>query len=226
MHNCQGQLTPFDWSTSAIRQPADVAAGSTVTLLMPAAAGTNRPWRTAEQLPGRWVDAVDLVPGDVLLLRNGREAVVTTVEWQDEPETVYNFRVAELSCYAVGDCGALVHNSCRRFRNSVHSKTYGPHPANTEAAHIAPNSNWKNSNNISNDAKRGIQTAKEKINKYLPSVQRNYRNGFLTNDRRHLGTHTDAYFIRLGREFSRVNSGTDVLRALNRMRALIDAGTF
>jgi hypothetical protein len=59
---------------------------------------------------GRWVEAGDLRVGDVLLLRSGRQAPITRLETRPGAETVYNFHVEGLHCYAVGNAGVLVHN--------------------------------------------------------------------------------------------------------------------
>lgn len=61
-------------------------------------------------IPGRWVDAADLVLGDALLLRGGRTARVSRVVKRQVELPVYNFHVDELQCYAVGNSGILVHN--------------------------------------------------------------------------------------------------------------------
>jgi len=64
------------------------------------------------QLPGRWVDATDLQPGDVLFLRDGRQLPVESVELFEELQPTYNFAVGDLHTYAVGTAGILVHNNC------------------------------------------------------------------------------------------------------------------
>jgi hypothetical protein len=90
---------------------------------------------------GRWVDACDLRVGDELLLREGRQAVVSSLRRQPYDALVYNFEVADLHCYAVGNCGALVHNwngglegtakngetvATARGRAAHKAKDYGP----------------------------------------------------------------------------------------------------
>ncbi len=61
--------------------------------------------------PGRWVDAMDLRVGDELLLRDGRIERIEEVQFYTSFDTVYNFEVDDLQCYAVGWTGVLVHNS-------------------------------------------------------------------------------------------------------------------
>jgi hypothetical protein len=60
---------------------------------------------------GRWVDAIDLRAGDVLLLRSGEEAAITSLVVRHARLPVYNFHVEELHCYAVGHAQVLVHNN-------------------------------------------------------------------------------------------------------------------
>lgn len=63
-------------------------------------------------IPGRWVDAGDLMVGDVLLLKDGRRIPVEAIEIGQVECTVYNFAVEDLQNYAVGPNGVLVHNNC------------------------------------------------------------------------------------------------------------------
>ncbi len=62
-------------------------------------------------LAGRWVDAGDLQVGDVLLLKHSRRAAVTQLAVREANEKVYNIKVEELHCYAVGESPILVHNN-------------------------------------------------------------------------------------------------------------------
>ncbi len=64
--------------------------------------------------PGRWVDAGDVVVGDELLLRDGRVVAVESIHHEPFEDTVYNFEVENLHCYAVGGINVLVHNSNAR----------------------------------------------------------------------------------------------------------------
>lgn len=63
------------------------------------------------QVPGRWVDARDLRPGDMLNLRNGSPIAIDVVEIKRAKTRVYNFQVERLHNYAVGVYGILVHNN-------------------------------------------------------------------------------------------------------------------
>ena len=66
---------------------------------------------TFSAVEGRWVDACDLLVGDVLLLKDRGPTQVTAVALRPAAEPVYNFHVDELHCYAVGHSHVLVHNS-------------------------------------------------------------------------------------------------------------------
>jgi len=61
--------------------------------------------------PGRWVDACDVRVGDELLFRDGRILPVQAIRHQPFFDKVYNFKVNELECYAVGRNNVLVHNT-------------------------------------------------------------------------------------------------------------------
>ena len=62
-----------------------------------------------------WTLAGNLRAGDVLVLSNGRHVVVEWVQHEilEAPIHVYNFEVEDFHTYFVGECGVLVHNSCR-----------------------------------------------------------------------------------------------------------------
>lgn len=62
---------------------------------------------------GRWVDAIDLRVGDILLLRSGEQLPITRLIVRHTHEQVYNFQVEEFHCYAVGNSQVLVHNNSK-----------------------------------------------------------------------------------------------------------------
>ena len=59
---------------------------------------------------GRWVMAVDLQCGDVLLSREGRLLTVMSTQVSDTITRVFNLQVDRLNNYAVGKAGVLVNN--------------------------------------------------------------------------------------------------------------------
>ena len=92
------------------------------------------------QIPGRWVDATDLKIGDQLLLQDGSQEVIENVRHEHVNTTVYNFAVADLRCYAVGQHQILVHNMCGEVGGSnAPSKVTTPNAA-ARAKKEAPNS--------------------------------------------------------------------------------------
>ncbi len=66
-------------------------------------------------VPGRWVDAIDLRVGDVLLLRSGERVPVTGLAVRQSTQAVYNFYVEGLHCYAVGKSAILSPNGFSGF---------------------------------------------------------------------------------------------------------------
>jgi len=73
--------------------------------------GQILPYEAGSLQEGRWVLARDLCAGDWVLLRDCQAVTLESVSVDTVEETVYNFTVAELQNYAVGTCGALVHNT-------------------------------------------------------------------------------------------------------------------
>jgi hypothetical protein len=68
-------------------------------------------YEPAGRQKGRWVLARNLRTGDNVLLRQGEVVALESVQIGEVAESVYNFHVAELQNYAVGECGVLVHNT-------------------------------------------------------------------------------------------------------------------
>lgn len=62
-------------------------------------------------VPGRWVDAADLLVGDVLLVKPNERATIEAIDTQYVAATVYNFQVEGLHTYAVSFASVLVHNN-------------------------------------------------------------------------------------------------------------------
>jgi len=73
-------------------------------------------------IPGRWVNSHDLLPGDVLLTRDGRRARLQVIHQRYEEQfRVVNLTIAEHHTFAVGAAAILVHNTsgCGRFPTSA-----------------------------------------------------------------------------------------------------------
>jgi hypothetical protein len=62
-------------------------------------------------MSGRWVDAVYLQEGDTLQLMSGIRVIISAIDLRATRELVYNFKVDEFHCYAVGEQAVLVHNN-------------------------------------------------------------------------------------------------------------------
>jgi len=80
-------------------------------------------------IPGRWVNSHDLLPGDVLLTRDGRRARLQVIHQRYEEQfRVVNLTIAEHHTFAVGAAAILVHNTsgCGRFRTSAPGRTELP----------------------------------------------------------------------------------------------------
>ena len=65
-----------------------------------------------------WIAACQLRAGDILVMLNGERIVVEQVQHEllESPVAVYNFEVADLHTYYVGDTEVLVHNDCKSVR--------------------------------------------------------------------------------------------------------------
>lgn len=68
-----------------------------------------------ENAKGTWICADELRSGDELLLADGTIVAIeaVTAEKLSEPETTYNFEVADSHTYYVSELNVLVHNDCR-----------------------------------------------------------------------------------------------------------------
>jgi len=70
----------------------------------------NHPFWVVELQTFVW--AQDLVPGEHLLLADGRAPPITSISHHDEITTVYNLSILSIHTFYVGRIGALVHNEC------------------------------------------------------------------------------------------------------------------
>ena len=80
------------------------------------------------QVKGKgWVNACELVPGDVVYTKDWNTATVKSVNLLelDEPVEVFNFEVEDCHTYFVGEIGVLVHNAdCGKTYKSLTSNNY------------------------------------------------------------------------------------------------------
>ena len=89
--------------------------------------------------PGRWVDATDLLAGDEPLLRDGRIERIEHIRRYTFFDTVYNFEVDDLHCYAVGQSSILVHNN-NGAEGVTGATEAAPGTAEAAGGNVAPNS--------------------------------------------------------------------------------------
>lgn len=70
--------------------------------------------RDSSNYQGQWVIAGNLKAGHKVLLSNGKNGIISSVETEelDEPVATYNFEVEDYHTYYVGSEGILVHNAC------------------------------------------------------------------------------------------------------------------
>ncbi len=168
-----------------------------------------------------WTAIEDLESGELLQGETGPVAVVS-VSLLEARASVYNLEIHGEHVYQIGVDGVVVHNSC--LRNNLQSRNIGPLAKGEQAAHIVPTGRFSNR---SVRVQQAIKTAQMNFDKYLGAGYRNRSiNGFFTRNNRHLGTHTDNYFIALGKEFDKVASRRDALEALQRIRSRIQIGEF
>ncbi len=177
-------------------------------------------------VPGRWVDAGDLRAGDVLLLKNSPPLRVERVWLEPYVGKVYNFFVGESHNYAVGFHAALVHNACNSAQLGKNLIAAGyPKPGlGWQAAHIVPIGAFSNR---TPEVQAAIKLAQAKVSQYLASSGglNSAANGFWSFAG-HAGTHTDKYFLSLGRAFEGINNTKGALSVLSSLWSQIEAGAF
>jgi hypothetical protein len=173
-------------------------------------------------LAGRWVDAGDLLPGDVLFLRDGRQVRVDAVELFQERQLTYNFAVDDLHCFAVGELGILVHNSCGSKELADNLEAAGHiRPANSAAHHIVAE-NAKRAQLARNIlAREGIDINDAANGVFLP-LSRRVASGAAAV---HSVLHTRRYYAAINELLSSAAPGT-VRQVLDDIRTQLLNGTF
>jgi len=59
---------------------------------------------------GKWIDAVDLLVGDTLMLHTEETILIDSIKIDSRRDTVYNISVEDFETYFVSEIGVLVHN--------------------------------------------------------------------------------------------------------------------
>ena len=82
--------------------------------------------RDASDYQGQWVKAESLKIGHKVLLSNGKNGIINSVETEDldDPVATYNFEVQDYHTYYVGSEGILVHNACGGENNILKNIEY------------------------------------------------------------------------------------------------------
>nr|MDJ0632716.1 peptidoglycan-binding protein [Xenococcaceae cyanobacterium MO_188.B29] len=91
-----------------------------------------------------------------------------------------------------------------------------------QAAHIVPTGDFSTR---SAKVRKAIEMVQKKFNQYLPGQRNKAINGFWAEPG-HAGTHTDKFFLELGKQFMNVKSPAQAKAALTRMWKKIESGDF
>jgi hypothetical protein len=174
-----------------------------------------------------WVPAGELEPGELVDTLAGPVAV-HSVQRLESALDVYNIEVHGEHVFRVTADGVLVHNagpSCKLgtdLAGGSAAHAAGARQAGWQAGHIVPWGNFSNRSDKVQDAIKASKTALEKAGIGLNDSW----NGFWTQSSNHLGTHTDAFFLQLGRELAGQSDRTAVMNILGGFRDRILLGEF
>jgi hypothetical protein len=143
-------------------------------------------------------------------------------------QPVYNIEVHGEHVYQVGELGVLVHNagpSCelgRSLTDDVKSAAASMRLSGYQAGHIVPWGAFSKRTLVVRDA---ISDAKTALRKAGVGLNESW-NGFWTDSPRHLGTHTDIFFLTLGERLRGKQNRLEVLNILGILRDDILDGMF
>jgi hypothetical protein len=97
----------------------------------------NHPFWVVEKQAFVW--AQDLVPGEHLLLADGRAPPIESIFSHDETMSVYNLSIANIHTFYVGSSSALVHNSCGPTLQQLREAAANyPNKVGDELHHVVP----------------------------------------------------------------------------------------
>lgn len=142
-----------------------------------------------------WTPAGELEAGDLLSTASGEWLPVERIKNTGRDQTVYNMRVADYSTYFVAppSCAfdVWVHN---RYNGTLRANL-GLQAGDTDfAAHVVPVGGFSNR---APDVQGSIRNAQDVLARQGVDIDSWY-NGFRSSNRRHFGTHTDAFLSQLG----------------------------
>lgn len=179
-----------------------------------------------------FVPAGELRIGEELRTLGGEKTFVLATSPRGPPEDVFNIEIEGEHVYHIAETGVLVHNTCTPKSTGSHSKKladdltsngYARPKGGYQAAHIVPTNNFTRR---SASVQKSIKTAQSKFDKYLGSSLRDTAmNGFWAKAG-HAGTHTDEYFLALGKAFKNVSSEASAKKVLQSLWKRIEKGDF
>jgi len=175
-----------------------------------------------------WVRAADLVVGEEITSADGRVMHVTAnlVEAHPEGIVTYNFQVEEGHTYFVADglgeeSWIWVHNDCtskaaRILGKDLDAAKYIRNPGD-QAAHLVPTGNFSKR---TARVKEAIKFCQDKFNDVMGASMRNRAvNGFFAQSG-HLGTHTDAFFLKMAKMMKNANTETKMVAVLDKLKKM------
>ena len=175
-----------------------------------------------------WTAAGLLQPGDLLRSHDGRWTPLESMESTREEAAVYNLRIEEYHTYFVGtpEWGFSVWSHNTSYDSAKLGKALtdkGPaRPSNLhQAAHVVPTGAFSNRLPIVREAIRDAKAALESAGIKLNSAA----NGFWATAG-HAGTHTNKFFLKLGKMLKDAQGRGNVAETLDKIRQGVQSGTF
>lgn len=148
-----------------------------------------------------WTPAALLTSGELLRSHDGRWIPLEAMEATGEETTVYNLRIEEYHTYFVGSptwgFSVWSHNTSCDARELAKDleKEFGPRPEGHQAGHVVPTGAFTGR---SPAVQKAIARAKRAL-KFAEIGLNTAKNGFWA-EVGHNGTHTDKFFLTLGKE--------------------------
>ncbi len=160
-----------------------------------------------------WVPLGELEEGESLRSGLGGEYTVRSVNLSRQATAVFNLEVNGEHVYELSRFCILAHNECLRGAMLKEAGAEASEYTGWFAAHIFPESGFKWAPKLADLRAKMIDW----------DLLNNPANGFWTDSRRHLGTHTKEYVDALVKEFSKVKNREGAIQALDNMYQRIKA---
>jgi hypothetical protein len=152
-----------------------------------------------------WVPLGELNEGDSLQAADGLATVLSRA-LVNAYVPVYNLEVHGEHVYEAGEQAMLVHNSC--LTDAMEAAGNVKPSGGWFGAHIFPENGFSWADDV-------IEVYRDKMKNW--NLLNAWENGFWTDSRRHLGTHTREYVEALLERFKSVSSREDAVQALDDM---------